>query len=184
MSLRDDPQLTTQSGLELDKNAHKIPLTDILTEKKAIIKASAATVKALSSDIEEFGLTRDKILGGAISGLRAAADLINDPLFQQIVSRGAPAVAHILDDYAKNGVHGKAIWIEALKQIHTIEQGHKGESVPEQMKEFETWLASYTGQTIPTGAPVEADPAAPAEPDTKPEADPATAPESAEVPPQ
>ncbi|OIW32629.1 hypothetical protein CONLIGDRAFT_699479 [Coniochaeta ligniaria NRRL 30616] len=96
--------------LDLDKGAHKIPSTDdILTQKKAILKTSAATVKALSSDVEEFGLNRDKILGGAINGLKAAADLINDPLFQQIVSRGAPAVAHILDDYAKNGAHGKAI---------------------------------------------------------------------------
>ncbi|KAH8912964.1 hypothetical protein BR93DRAFT_922939 [Coniochaeta sp. PMI_546] len=172
--------------LELDKGAHKIPSTDILTQKKAILKTSAATVKALSSDIEEFGLNRDKILGGAINGLKAAAELINDPLFQQIVSRGAPAVAQILDDYAKNGAHGKAIWIEALKQIHQIEQEHKGESFPQQLKDFETWLASYTGQTVPTEAPVESDPAT--EPAAEPEVDPTTAseatPEGGETQPQ
>lgn len=126
-------------------------------------------------------MNRDKILGGAVDGLKAAADLINDPLFQQIVSRGAPAVAQILDDYAKNGAHGKAIWIEALKQIHVIEQERKGESFPDQLKDFETWLASYTGQVIPTDAPVESDPEAEeTEPAAEPEAvDPATAPEAA-----
>jgi hypothetical protein len=106
-------------------------------------------------------------------------------LFQQIVTRGAPAVAHILDDYARSGVHGKAIWIEGLKQIHSIETEHKGESFPEQMKEFETWLASYTGQPVPSEQPAADDagtgttaPAAQpaAGPATEPEAQPTTVP--------
>lgn len=119
---------------------------------------------------------------------------MNDPLFQQIVSRGAPAVAYILDDYAKSGVHGKAIWIEALKQIQQIEKEKKGESFPDQMKDFETWLSSYTGQGVPAEVPAEGD--AETEPTTEPETEPAAAtedpttaapeaaPESAETAPQ
>ena len=174
-------------GLELDKGAHTIPATaDILTQKRAILSASSASIKSLSASVSSFSLNRDKVLGGAVDSLKAASDLINDPLFQQIVSRGAPAVAHILDDYASSGAHGKDIWVEALKQIHEIEKERGGEEgFPEQMREFETWLASYTGQTTPAEEPVEGQTEATAsEPEADTAAEPEVGPESAETAPQ
>jgi hypothetical protein len=116
-------------------------------QKMAILKGSAAQHRQLKALVGSFSTHRDNVLSlsGSIGGLDDASKLLSDPLFLEIVRTGAPAVVHVLKDYATSGVHGKAIWEEALKEIHQLESENLKHNDPEAAKEFETWLESYTG---------------------------------------
>ncbi|KAH8894384.1 hypothetical protein GQ53DRAFT_821461 [Thozetella sp. PMI_491] len=144
---------------ELDKK-NTIKDGTMREEREQILRLHAARTKTIAANVQGFAVVRDQALFGVPSALGAAAKLMANPLFREIVKEGGHAIVNILEDYVKTGTHGKAIWEEAIKEIYTIEK--ENGNIPEEVQEFEQWLATYTGQPVQTDDGTEVQPEEPA----------------------
>ncbi|KAI1844000.1 hypothetical protein JX265_005818 [Neoarthrinium moseri] len=111
-------------------------------QKKAqILKNNAAKTQQVSAKVGAMSVQSNSLLKAGFEGAKLTAKLLNDPLFQQIITEGIDAVPHILDAYSKDGKHGVELYTEMLKQIHEI---HAQNADPDaQKQEFEDWLEDY-----------------------------------------
>ncbi|KAH8889457.1 hypothetical protein GQ53DRAFT_825347 [Thozetella sp. PMI_491] len=129
-------------------------------QRDEILKLNAKRTKTLAANVQNLAIVRDQALFSLPSlpgALTAAAKLTANPLFREIVKEGGHAVVHILEDYVKTGTHGKAIWEEALLEIYKIEK--ENGNVPQEVQEFEQWLATYTGDPVQNDDGTEVQPA-------------------------
>jgi len=132
-----DPALKKTKGTPLEKVA-------------VILKQYAAKVQTNTLMVNLVAQRQSSVLGAGLSGAKLMAELLTDPLVQQVIKEGISIVPNILNAYAKDGTHGAALWLEMLKQIKAI---HDHSTDPNQEKqEFKDWLSGYLRPEGPAAA--------------------------------